>query len=642
MVKTLVYIIPGYRSTAQSMRDVIETAKDCYPDSDVICPTLAIRSNFKFKRATQTLVEQIDAIDRLYQENNYEEIIIVGYSIGALIAQRILIEAGGVDARWTDKEDQQENPFASMLEPRLNGVDLKRDWARKVKRLVLIAGMTKGWSTDITENRVQIWLWRMGALGCHLVPFFKPSIFDYRRGGPFVVQTRLRGLKFEPAPDQDLQIVQLVGSTDGLVSPTHSLDMLSDEISSTFKLVEVPYSNHRNIKWFSAGAHKTSKRQRAQLAKRREIVAAALCGNDAVLSAHEITRNDLTDELTTPHCEDTKDIVFVIHGIRDRGYWTKKIGARIKRVALKAGKKFATRTPSYGYFPILPFLLPWYRLGKVEWLMDQYADVKAAYPDATMHYMGHSNGTYLCARGLRDYPAVRFQHIMFAGSVVHPNFPWIKLMDAGRVDKVFNAPATADIVVAFFPHALRWFSWFFDLGGAGHVGFRNDQNDPRLFQLDRRGETPDHMRFMIGNHKSAREETHWDEIAEFIVNGTPPDIDNEDYAEKQSLMTRGLAGAGTVVFPLFLIAAIGFFLFSFGEALARTETKAGWFNSGMDLLGMTIQSPLLLADLLFSNVSFIDGLTSKIGSFWRDLSTGATWLFFVLFAWLLRTLTLRF
>ena len=111
-----------------------------------------------------------------------------------------------------------------------------------------------------------------------------------------------------------------------------------------------------------------------------------------------------------------KDVVFVMHGIRDDGYWTHRIAKVIKEAAEEVERKavgedvgkdaleskcLVSRTPTYGYFPMGAFILPWIRRQKVEWFMDMYVDVKARYPIATMHFVGHSNGTYLAARAFR-------------------------------------------------------------------------------------------------------------------------------------------------------------------------------------------------------------------------------------------------
>ena len=67
--------------------------------------------------------------------------------------------------------------------------------------------------------------------------------------------------------------------------------------------------------------------------------------------------------------DDVKHVIFVIHGIRDVGYWTNKIARRVQDIARTAAppKVYAPETSNYGYFAMFPFLLPARRREKVEW-----------------------------------------------------------------------------------------------------------------------------------------------------------------------------------------------------------------------------------------------------------------------------------
>jgi len=134
----------------------------------------------------------------------------------------------------------------------------------------------------------------------------------------------------------------------------------------------------------------------------------------------------MADSLPPKPNRDVTDVVFVIHGIRDKEFWTQKIARRIKIEAVELETRiFASRTETYGYFAMLPFMSRIVRQRKVEWLMDRYAEARACYPRAVFHYVGHSNGTYLAAQALRDYPAARFTNIVFAGSVVRRDYDWL-------------------------------------------------------------------------------------------------------------------------------------------------------------------------------------------------------------------------
>jgi len=74
--------------------------------------------------------------------------------------------------------------------------------------------------------------------------------------------------------------------------------------------------------------------------------------------------------------------------------------------------------------------------------MDKYVALRARFPNAEFSYIGHSNGTYLVARALEDYPAARFRNVLFAGSVVRRSYDWAALLSANRVCKVLNLVAT--------------------------------------------------------------------------------------------------------------------------------------------------------------------------------------------------------
>ena len=185
------------------------------------------------------------------------------------------------------------------------------------------------------------------------------------------------------------------------------------------------------------------------------------------------------------------------------------------------------------------------RQGKVEWLLDQYVTTKSLYPDAPFYYVGHSNGTYLAASALLQCEAVRFDRIVFAGSVVRRDFAWRRLIDQGQVKRVLNYVATADWVVAIFPKALQTVNWQ-DLGSAGHDGF-----NPGL------GEVVE-IEYVPGAHAAALKEQNWNGIADFIVNdGTPRPT---DLPKKRDILTK-LAGWGSPVLfasAVLLVLAAGF------------------------------------------------------------------------------------
>jgi pimeloyl-ACP methyl ester carboxylesterase len=259
-----------------------------------------------------------------------------------------------------------------------------------------------------------------------------------------------------------------------------------------------------------------------------------------------------------PSDESIKEAIFVVHGIRDPGYWTQKIARRVAKLAGK-DRPFAMVTSSYGYFPMAPFLVASSRRKKVEWLMDQYAEAKARYPNAKFSCVAHSNGTYLIAKALELYPACRFRRIVFAGSVLRQSFKWRPFFEPKndpRVLAVTNYVATGDWVVAFFPKFFQFLHWQ-DLGSAGHDGF-DDDPDGAVYD----------QRYVQGGHSAALDERNWDAIARFIVTGERPVVPEKLRGEKPVPWIRwaGIFPPAVWILLIGIVAVMGYYLNRAGGA----------------------------------------------------------------------------
>ena len=132
------------------------------------------------------------------------------------------------------------------------------------------------------------------------------------------------------------------------------------------------------------------------------------------------------------------------------------------------------------------FLLSLRRQENVCWFVDRYTEelALASNPDVRVSFLGHSNGTYLLAKGLSDYGQLRFHNVVFAGSVVPQAFPWNEMIHRGRVSAFRNDRGDRDIVVGIFPGAfehaadlfhLHGIDWFNEIGSGGFLGFFDDR-----------------------------------------------------------------------------------------------------------------------------------------------------------------------
>jgi hypothetical protein len=352
--------------------------------------------------------------------------------------------------------------------------------------------------------------------------------------------------------------VQLLGSVDDMVSPNDNIDLIA---GGDFVYRDVPYSGHADVIDIadptplpSPTADGATTRGTARFAAIRSVL---LSDEASLLRASVIP----DDEPPPAANASVRHVVFVIHGIRDQGFWTHRIARRVQALARaqEDGVVVATETSTYGYFPMLSFLLPGKRRAKVEWLMDQYAEALARFPAAAFSYVGHSNGTYLLADALRKYPSCRFRYVVFAGSVVRTRYPWSEALRRGQVEKILNYVATADWVVAIFPKAIEMLR-LQDLGSAGHDGFSAATGDA-LHQI----------RYVRGGHGAALAEANWDAIARFALRGEVVEPPAPFEAPQRSRAIAVLGRIAPLLWVVLGVAIYGIYRWILGLPIGEAE-----------------------------------------------------------------------
>lgn len=488
--RKLVVVLHAFTNSGDSMERVTAVVAESHGicGADLFVPTLPLLRH-SCADPVALCNRLLDDIDRLWADrigkygSAYQSIIIVGHSYGALLGRKLYVYACGETARAPFEPDITQKTA--------------RPWAAKVERIILLAGMNRGWSISHHMSLTKAFAFSAGvALGgiWKALTGKKLAIMHIHRGAPFITNLRIQWLAMRYAAAKkgtgNALTVQLLGAIDDLVSPDDNIDLVS---GSDFIYLDVAKTNHSNIIEMD-GSPEAQDRERK--------FRAALLEDEQTLRREY---NQLPqDEGLRGRNPDVTDLIFVIHGIRDPGYWTHKIARRVKQRGKSHGKMYETETSSYGYFPMLSFLFPWRRREKVEWLMDQYAEGLAQYPNARFSYVGHSHGTYLLTKALKEYPCCSFKQVVLAGSVVRTDYAWAELLKQGRVEQVLNYVASGDWVVAWFPNAMQMLNWQ-DLGGAGHRGFQSDQVQQ--------------IRYAKGAHAAALHEDNWDAIADFVITG---------------------------------------------------------------------------------------------------------------------------
>lgn len=406
----------------------------------------------------------------------------VAHSMGALLTRRALLDSRG------------------------------QAWLGRVDRVVLLAGVNRGWDLSGEPPADADPLYRLGMrLGywaAHMVSMSK-LVFSFERGSPFVADLRLEWMSWMRELKSPVEVVQLLGDIDDVVGREDNED-LRVIASKRFAQMHVRGTNHGDIVNFGGEAEPCSAERALGTYRRDKLVTAATAPFETVLTFNEALPHTPDESIT--------DIVFVLHGIRDLGRWSAEFESAIDR--LYPGRRDHLRVVSsrYGYFGMGPFLFEDVRNRYVRWFMDQYTETLARYPSVKpgkIRFFGHSNGTYLVAEALAEYQAMEFDRVVFAGSVVPRAYPWSPLMTsqaAGkepRVRAMRNYVGTEDWVVALFPRLFELPVVSLLGNSIGSAGF-NGFDDPKV----------DNVRFVKGTHSAF--ESRVDEIVTFLLDPAVP------------------------------------------------------------------------------------------------------------------------
>ena len=557
----LVVLLHAYRHMPDSLACVEDAVRESMPHAHVIKPPLPLQTWSmedlnEVSAGVVTLIDQQVEHRAAAQLPGFEKIVLVGHSTGSMIARKVYVIACG---------ETKEAPFEHRDQSGDETLHAGRDWADRVDRIIQLSGMNGGWSVSHNMGMRRALEFTLGSVAGHLILSVtgrELAIFQIRRGATFLSGLRLQWLAMKRQRDRlgakTAMVVQLLGTVDDLVSPEDNIDLVS---GGEFLYLDVPFTGHLNV--IEMGLSEATKTRSEPEAGRRTKFQVALAGHPDAIREQGVEPFDY-EAIDREKGEDFTDVIFVMHGIRDAGFWTHKIARRVQAVGrmCKPEQKYATETSTYGYFPMLSFLLPWRRREKVAWLMDRYARAKSIYPMARFSFLGHSNGTYLLARALRDNPACRFERVVFAGSVVRKDYDWEQAKRRGQVGAILNYVATNDKVVACFPAALEQLGWQ-DLGSAGHNGFVQAKSAS--------GNLPfSEVRFVEGGHSAALSEELWDGIAQFICKGTPPKLRKVVETQTASVLFLGR-------YPLMLWVAI---LVALGEiAVGIWQVPSEWFRT---------------------------------------------------------------
>ncbi len=504
----LVVLVHGFAGR-HALQPAVDLARETFPDADILTIQYDVRrlSNGDVFEIANLLESEIDSA---FKAARYESIVLVGHSMGACIARKVLLWGHG-------------------LEQDRNAPKGKREWVDKVVRFVSLAGMSRGWSFEKRPEKMGYMRFLGFRCGGFLLQLTGTGrlIRSVRRGSPFIADARVQWIRLtrQSGGNNETQIlpqvIHLLGNVDDIVLREDATDM---GVAKDTIFVTLPDTNHADIaSALAAQADDGSKR-------RRESIRFALLGELEKLSP------DRTLKLVED--PNVKRVVYLMHGIRDHGGWTNPLRKAIEKRLDDCrppgtAADVAVVNDKYGYFPMLRFLLYSDRQKNVRKFMDEYTENLAHYPNAKrFDFVGHSNGTYILASALQRYRTISIGRVYFAGSVVPKHYPWRALLDQGRVDYVTNVAAAGDYVVALLPKLFEQIAdWrgvqpvtgALDIGAAGFRGFE-DAADPQ-------GRVRN-VEFAAGRHSigvNIYHEATLRSIVSYVLDGRPIELDDFQY-----------------------------------------------------------------------------------------------------------------
>ena len=494
---SLIVFVHGYTDRARKYDAILGEVKAAHPNADILQPlywTGFLHGLFHNEDPFDIASEIETLIDEAYTKSlerrkPYRKIILIGYSMGALLVRKAYVYGRG---------SEEDRPGSPDFTP-------PNEWTNQVERIILLAGLNRGWSFEERPSSMSPVLYV--STRYLLLPLARalPAgriLKAIERGSPFVANLRVQWIRLiQKNRNRVAPVVQLLGSVDNLVDEEDDADLY---IHEDFIFIPVVGAYHASLMRFD----KTDLGRRC---RNRFVEALTMPIRDL--------KKKYDDEPHTPHKKidkGEKHIVFVMHGIRDTGGWTGNLGWEIKKTAMALPAptpEVVVVTPKYAYFPLARFFMSRFlrtvRVANVNTFMDDYTEYLAAFPNRKnkISFIGHSNGTYILASALEKYKTLRIYRASFAGSVVPRRYDWNRIITReGRLEALRNDIAVSDLVVGLFPKTFEQWNYS-DVGSGGFDGFLH--NSANMSEQD----------YYIGGHGAAIRSANFPSIANFILTG---------------------------------------------------------------------------------------------------------------------------
>ncbi|MFG0251439.1 MAG: esterase/lipase family protein, partial [Phycisphaerales bacterium JB038] len=292
--RDLVVLLHGYTLDASALDELRGVVEAELPDADILAPSYdsGIFSNIPPETIAEHLRRDIRfaCYEQAQAGEAYERIFLIGHSLGALLIRKAYLD-----------ELESSLPVVGEAE----APDAEANWAARVDRLILMAGMNRGWSLEYKPRDMRRWRHLASRL-THWVGRLSWTGYLIRgaeRGAPFVGDLRIQWIRTARHPDLDIApAFQMLGLKDDVVSRADNMDLSA---ADNFTFIDVP-AGHRSIITFpdtSAGN------------KRRAVFTELIAQRDTD-ALRALGREDLQRQMLAERDPTTQHIIFLMHGIR--------------------------------------------------------------------------------------------------------------------------------------------------------------------------------------------------------------------------------------------------------------------------------------------------------------------------------------
>ncbi len=423
----LIVVVPGTGQGAPQWQSFLEEFKKEPRSRDFAWLLFDHGITFtSFGTARDVSTALASCVDEKARRTRYENITLIGHSIGGMLVRRAYLESVGAFP------DQVATPDS---------------WGHKVDKILLFASVNKGIRSDARWWGVPAnWLLRT-------LPHPRFILEDLALGSDFIADVRIAWIRHfgalykrmvESRQSVPPRVVQFWGTKDSIVTEHDNSDL---EAFSGPVIVRVSGAKHGNL-------------------NRLEKPFA-----DDPESRWALFRKQILDEphvVTTPPTYQPQRVLFIVRGIRDssNSEWVSDLRLRARKVY---GAK-NVEDIEYGYFSAAHFALRPLRGKNIPTFRDLYAQRLAENPLTEFDFIGHSNGTYIFGHSLLSTPSMRFRNVVLAAPVLPTDFDWKQLFRRRQVEALRYDTALWDWPVGILCQVIRALG-FSDVGPSGVVLF---------------------------------------------------------------------------------------------------------------------------------------------------------------------------